>query len=138
MGEQCVYFGTIGRFRFRTALCFDVEPADDGWMLLSNSDIGLYATGRTMEEAEADLEETLGDILEDYVLCDESELHESGIGLREWFMENVEVVPAKGRTRCRTQPQTRWEGSDTEEIQRISIDVFFSISQSGRRCCLGG
>ena len=106
MDEQCVYFGTIGRFRFRTALCFDVGPADDGWTLLSNPCVGLYAAGRTMEEAEADLEETLGDILEDYVLCNESELHGSGIELREWFTENVEVVPAEGRTRCRTQPQT--------------------------------
>ena len=79
-------------------MCFDVESADDGWMLLSNPRIGLYATGRTMEEAEADLEETLGDILEDYVLCDESELHGSGIELREWFTENVEVVPVKRRT----------------------------------------
>ena len=98
MGEQCVRIGKIGRFRFRSALCFDVESADDGWMLLSKPRIGLYAAGRTMEEAEADLEETLGDILEDYVLCDESELHESGIGLRRWFLENVEVVLALGRT----------------------------------------
>ena len=98
MSEQCVRFGMIGRFRFRSTLYFDVESADDGWMLLSNPRIGLYATGRTMEEAEADLEETLGDILEDYVLCDESELHGSGVELREWFKENVEVVPAESRT----------------------------------------
>ena len=77
-----MHFEMIGRFRFRTALCFDVEAAGDGWILLSNPRIGLYAAGRTMEGAKADLEETLGDILEDYVLCDESELHRSGIGLR--------------------------------------------------------
>ena len=98
MGEQCVHFGTIGRFRFRSDMCFDVESAGDGWILLSNPRIGLHAAGRTMEEAEADLEETLSDILEDYILCDESELHRSGIELREWFMENVEVVPAESRT----------------------------------------
>lgn len=93
-----MHFGMIGRFRFRSDMCFDVESADDGWILLSNPRIGLYAAGRTMEEAEADLEETLGDILEDYILCDESELHGSGIEPREWFTENVEVVPAEERT----------------------------------------
>ena len=103
----------IGRFRFRSDMCFYVEPADDGWMLLSNPRIRLYAAGRTMGEAEADLEETLGDILEDYVLCNESELHGSGIELRKWFLENVEVVPSEGRTVVESTPRTRWFGDDT-------------------------
>ena len=113
MDGQYVCVGTIGRFRFRSVVCFDVESADDGWMLLSNPRIGLYATGRTMEEAEADLEETLGDILENYVLCDESELHGSGIGLRRWFLENVEIVPSEGRTMVESTPRTRGFGDDT-------------------------
>lgn len=82
----------IGRFRFKTDMCFDIESAGDGWLMLSNSDSRLYAIGRTIEEAKADLEKTLNDILDDYVLCDESELHESGIELKKWFIENVEVI----------------------------------------------
>ena len=62
--------------------------------MMSNSDVILYAVGRTIEEAKADLEETLGDILEDYFLCDESDLHESGIELRRWFKENVKTLQA--------------------------------------------
>lgn len=87
-----VFIDRIGRFRFRTEMCFDVETAGDGWVMLSNPDARLYAVGRTVEDAKDDLEETLGDIMDDYVLCDESELHESGIELRRWFMENVEVI----------------------------------------------
>lgn len=89
------YFTTIdavGRFRFKTNMFFDIESAGDGWLMLSNSNSRLYAIGRTIEEAKADLEETLNDILDDYVLCDESELHESGIELKKWFIENVEVI----------------------------------------------
>lgn len=89
------YFTTIdavGRFRFKTNMFFDIESAGDGWLMLSNSNSRLYAIGRTIEEAKADLEETLNDILDDYVLCDESELHESGIDLKKWFIENVEVI----------------------------------------------
>ena len=82
----------VGRFKFKSEMYFDREYAGDGWIMLSNSDSRLYAVGKDIEEAKADLEETLGDILDDYVLCDESELHESGIKLREWFLKNVEVI----------------------------------------------
>ena len=82
----------VGRFRFKSNIYFDIESAGDGWVTLINSDSRLCAVGKDIEEAKADLEETLEDILDDYVLCDKSELHESGIELREWFLKNVEVV----------------------------------------------
>lgn len=82
----------IGHFKFKSDMYFDKEAAGEGWIMLSNSNAKLYAIGRTIEEAKADLEETLNDIHEDYVLCDESELHISGIKLRTWFNENVEVL----------------------------------------------
>ena len=82
----------VGRFKFKSNIYFDIESAGDGWIMLSNSDSRLCAVRKDIEEAKADLEEKLGDILDDYVLCDESELHDSGIELRKWFLENVEVV----------------------------------------------
>ena len=71
---------------------FDVESAGEEWVLLSNCNNRLYAVGRSIKDAKVDLEETLNDFLEDYVLCDESELHESGLELRRWFTDNVEVI----------------------------------------------
>lgn len=82
----------VGRFKFKSNIYFDIESAGDGWIMLSNSDSRLCAVGKDIEEAKADLEEKLGDILDDYVLCDESELHESGIEVRKWFLKNVEVI----------------------------------------------
>lgn len=89
---RLIIIDTIGRFRFKTDMYFDVESAGEEWVLLSNCNNRLYAVGRSIKDAKVDLEETLNDFLEDYVLCDESELHESGLELRRWFTDNVEVI----------------------------------------------
>ncbi len=70
----------------------------------------------TIDEAKTDLEETLDDILEDYVLCDESDLHESGIELRRWFIDNSRVIQTYpsdlGQTRSSMPSQwLEWDSS---------------------------
>lgn len=104
MGLQSLNMARVGNFWFDPNARFNVESLDNGWIMLSNSDVRLYAVGRTIEEAKADLAETLGDIQEDYVLCDESDLHESGIELRRWFMENVRTLQAGSSVSDRISP----------------------------------
>lgn len=82
---------SAGRFRFREPLDFHYESIGNEWVVIGNDYVWLHVGGPSLEEAIDDLEETLGDIYEDYVLCDESELHESGLELRRWFIGNVRV-----------------------------------------------
>lgn len=89
--DDCVTLDAIGRFGFKTPLDSVREPSENGWTLLSNTE-DLYAEGPTFAYAVADPEETLEDIYEDYVCCDESDLHGSGMDLKRWFLGNVTVL----------------------------------------------
>ena len=60
MGLQSLNMASVGNFWFDPNVHFNVESLDNGWIMLSNSDVRLYAVGRTIEEAKADLAETLG------------------------------------------------------------------------------
>lgn len=80
----------LGKFEMKRPLYFDRENNADGSVYLISNEANLYAFGCNIADAEKDLLEELESAWENYVLCDESELHESGIKYRKWLIGNVE------------------------------------------------
>lgn len=80
----------LGQFKMKRPLYFDMENNADGSVYLKSDEANLYAIGRDMADAKRDLLEELESAWKEYVLCDESELHESGIKYRKWLIENIE------------------------------------------------
>ena len=75
----------------KKTLGFDVIRNDDGTIYLKNEEAELYGLGNTIQEAESDLLSELQYAWESYVLCNESELHESALKYREWLQNNIEM-----------------------------------------------
>ncbi len=87
-----ILIGTLGRFRFKSEMRFNVEIERNGCINLVNPESGTYSVGYTIKEAKDALEENLEDYLDKYVLCDESVVEGYGIKIRRWFLDNVEIL----------------------------------------------
>ena len=81
----------LGPFTMKKTLGFDVIRNDDGTIYLKNEEAELYGLRNTIQEAESDLLSELQYAWESYVLCNESELHESALKYREWLQNNIEM-----------------------------------------------
>lgn len=84
-----VAIDSLGPFRMRRTLYFDVRCVGDGIMLYSD-EADLYATGRDMASAKEGLADELRMAWEEYALCDDKELDRAARGYKRWLLENVE------------------------------------------------
>jgi len=68
------------------------RDAKDGRIFLTSREANIYSCGRTIDEAKKEFSEILDFAWNEYVLCDENELHESAIPYKKWLMEHFEKV----------------------------------------------
>ncbi len=86
----------VGSFRFTEPIVFDVEMAGNG-IVLGNAEADLFASGKTLDEALADLQSEIEVAWKEYVTEDDSEMDGIARGYREWLLDNVEKRDRCGR-----------------------------------------
>lgn len=79
----------VGSFRFTEPIVFDVEMAGNG-IVLGNAEADLFASGKTLDEALADLQSEIEVAWKEYVTEDDSEMDGIARGYRKWLLDNVE------------------------------------------------
>jgi len=79
---------------FRTIKPVYVTRKDtkDGRIIITSAEANIYSCGKTIEQAKKEFSEILDFVWDEYVLCDEEELHESAIPYKKWLMEHFEKV----------------------------------------------
>ncbi len=105
----------VGSFRFTEPIVFDVEMAGNG-IVLGNAEADLFASGKTLDEALADLQSEIEVAWKEYVTEDDSEMDGIARGYRKWLLDNVEKRDRYGQT-CVTD--RTWHLTDPDH-HRIS------------------
>ena len=105
----------VGSFRFTEPIVFDVEMAGNG-IVLGNAEADLFASGKTLDEALADLQSEIEVAWQEYVTEDDSEMDGIARGYRKWLLDNVEKRDRYGQT-CVTD--RTWHLTDPDH-HRIS------------------
>ena len=105
----------VGSFRFTEPIVFDVEMAGNG-IVLGNAEADLFASGKTLDEALADLQSEIEVAWKEYVTEDDSEMDGIARGYRKWLLDNVEKRDRYGQT-CVTN--RTWHLTDPDH-HRIS------------------
>lgn len=105
----------VGSFRFTEPIVFDVEMTGNG-IVLGNAEADLFASGKTLDEALADLQSEIEVAWKEYVTEDDSEMDGIARGYRKWLLDNVEKRDRYGQT-CVTD--RTWHLTDPDH-HRIS------------------
>ena len=105
----------VGSFRFTEPIVFDVEMAGNG-IVLGNAEADLFTSGKTLDEALADLQSEIEVAWKEYVTEDDSEMDGIARGYRKWLLDNVEKRDRYGQT-CVTD--RTWHLTDPDH-HRIS------------------
>lgn len=105
----------VGSFRFTEPIVFDVEMAGNG-IVLGNAEADLFASGKTLDEALADLQSEIEVAWKEYITEDDSEMDGIARGYRKWLLDNVEKRDRYGQT-CVTD--RTWHLTDPDH-HRIS------------------
>lgn len=90
-----VAIDSLGPFRMRRTLYFDVRCVGDGIMLYSD-EADLYATGGDVASAKEGLADELRMAWEEYALCDDEEMDRAAREYKRWLLENVEGPATSG------------------------------------------
>lgn len=85
----------VGSFRFTEPIVFDVEMAGNG-IVLGNAEADLFASGKTLDEALADLQSEIWMAWKEYATGDNSDIDRIAREYRRWLLDSVEK-----RDRCR-------------------------------------
>ncbi len=86
----------VGSFRFTEPIVFDVEMAGNG-IVLGNAEADLFASGKTLDEALADLQSEIWMAWKEYAMEDDSNIDSIARGYRRWLFDNVEKLDRCGR-----------------------------------------
>ncbi len=87
----------VGSFRFTEPIVFDVEMAGNG-IVLGNAEADLFASGKTLDEALADLQSEIRMAWKEYATGDDSDMDGIARGYRKWLLDNVERRDRYGQT----------------------------------------
>ena len=104
----------VGSFRFTEPIVFDVEMTGNG-IVLGNAEADLFASGKTLDEALADLQSEIRMAWKEYATGDDSDMDRIARGYRRWLLDNVEKRDRCGRI-CVTDRTWHRIGSDGRRI----------------------
>lgn len=88
----------VGSFRFTEPIVFDVEMAGNG-IVLGNAEADLFASGKTLDEALADLQSEIEIAWKEYATGDAVHIGIVARGYRGWLFDNMEKRDRYGQTR---------------------------------------
>lgn len=80
----------VGSFRFTEPIVFDVEMTGNG-IVLGNAEADLFASGKTLDEALADLQSEIWMAWKEYATGDNSDMDGIAREYRRWLLDNVEM-----------------------------------------------
>lgn len=72
------------------------KDTKDDRIFLRSKEANIFSSGKTLGEAKKEFSEILDFAWNEYVPCDERELHESSIPYKKWLMEHFEKVDHDG------------------------------------------
>ncbi len=79
-----------GPFGFKRPIVFRIERTENG-IVLGSEEANLFASGRTLDEALADLQSEIWMAWKEYTTGDDSKMDSIARGYREWLLDNVKM-----------------------------------------------
>lgn len=87
--KNTITVSDAGPFGFKRPISFHVERTENG-IILENEEAVLFASGKTLDDALADLQSEIEMAWKEYATGDESEMDGIARGYRKWLLDNVE------------------------------------------------
>ena len=86
--RERVEMSDVGPFHFTRPIVFEVERFENS-IVLSNKEADLFASGRTLDEAKADLQSEIEIAWEEYAMEKDSEMDSVAREYKRWLLANV-------------------------------------------------
>lgn len=86
--KETVEISDVGPFHFFRPIVFAVERFENS-IVLSNTEADLFASGKTLDEAKADLQSEIGIAWEEYAMEEDSEMDSVAREYKRWLLANV-------------------------------------------------
>lgn len=84
-----IVLSDAGPFGFKRPIVFRIERTGNG-IVLGNEEADLFASGKTLDDALADLQSEIGMAWKEYATGDDSDMDRIARGYRQWLLDNVE------------------------------------------------
>ncbi len=108
--RERVEMSDVGPFHFTRPIVFDVERFENG-IMLSNREADLFASGKTLDEAKADLQSEIGIAWEEYAMEEDSEMDIVARECKRWLLANVK--------KCDRYDDRQDEGHRQKPLQEV-------------------
>ena len=86
--RETVEMSDVCPFHFTRPIVFEVERFDNS-IVLSNKEADLFASGKTLDEAKADLQSEIEIAWEEYAMEKESKMESVAHEYKRWLLANV-------------------------------------------------